>query len=132
MNFITIDQSKAKKMQKGAKNVSSRFNKHVNKMYQTIGKIIFVVIGSALAIACLIIGMAKSSECPIQPKIPWWLIVFGGTAVCMNALNIFGVRLSICFIENTVNNCIITLRISYNFSAVPKMKMIRRVAVVCR
>ena len=82
-------------MRKGAKNVSERFNKHVNKMYQTIAKIIFVVIGSSLAIASLIIGVTKRSECPIQSKIPLWLIVFGASALCFNALNILGVGLPI-------------------------------------
>ena len=86
-------------MQKGAKNVSERFNKHVNKMYQTIAKVILVVIACSLAITSLIIGLTKRSECPIQTKIPLWLIVFGASTLCFNALSIFGVRLPIRYLK---------------------------------
>ena len=80
------------KMTKGAKDVASRFSKHVNKMYTTIAQIVFALLFSSLSIAALSIGLLRKNDCPLQPKIPLWLIVYGAVGIAMNTIMIVSVR----------------------------------------
>jgi hypothetical protein len=82
-------------MTKGAKNVAGSFKEQVDKLCGTLFQIISAVVFSSLAIASLIVGLARKSECPLQPKIPLWLIVYGGVVLGFNAIMIVMVRESI-------------------------------------
>jgi hypothetical protein len=79
-------------MTKGAKNVAESFNKHVKKMYGTICQVVYIVLFSSLSVASLSVGIARKSECPMQTKIPLWLIVYGGVGLALNVIMIIGVR----------------------------------------
>lgn len=78
-------------MTKGTKNVVGKFKDQINKMYFTIFQVIYIVIFSALAIADLIVGIERKDLCPVQSKIPLWLMVQGGTGIALNGINIIAV-----------------------------------------
>lgn len=79
-------------MTKSTKDIVNLLNDEINQLYITIGQIIYIMIYSSVSIANLSLGVGNKELCPLQPKIPTWLIVHGAVGVAMNAINIIGVR----------------------------------------
>ncbi|CAF0924412.1 unnamed protein product [Adineta ricciae] len=55
--------------------------RELNTLYDGIIVIIVMVVLSSLSIAALMIGLLKRNECPIQPWVPRWLIIFGSVGL---------------------------------------------------
>ncbi|UJR17227.1 hypothetical protein I4U23_004122 [Adineta vaga] len=77
-------------MGKGVRNLAETFSRHVTTMYKTIFQIVFTLVLSSLSIASLWVGIARKSECPIQTKIPTWLIVYGSIGITTSLITIVG------------------------------------------
>ncbi|XP_065058193.1 transmembrane protein 272-like isoform X2 [Rhopilema esculentum] len=58
-------------------------------LFSTLGCIIGLAVLVSIPITCIVLGVQFRYECPIQPKIPLFLIVFGAFGVLRNLSMIF-------------------------------------------
>ncbi|CAF1409552.1 unnamed protein product [Adineta ricciae] len=99
-------------MARGVRNLAQSFNKHITTVYKTIFQIVFTVVMSSLSIAALWVGLERRSQCPIQTKIPMWLIVYGGFGVITSLFTIVGavIRCLCCSKEDAEKKCDLCVR----------------------
>ncbi|CAF1077632.1 unnamed protein product [Adineta ricciae] len=78
--------------------------RELNTLYDGIIVIIVMVVLSSLSIAALMIGLLKRNECPIQPWVPRWLIIFGSVGlggctlfIIMGSVWVFAIRSRVQF-----------------------------------
>lgn len=90
--YIIGTASTIRNMPKGAKDIAQRFNKQVDKMYKMIMTIVFTILFSSISIAAVSVGQSRKSQCPLETKIPTWLIVYGIVGIVWNTMYIIAVR----------------------------------------
>ncbi|CAF1404751.1 unnamed protein product [Adineta ricciae] len=72
---------------------------------------LLIILINTLSIAALCVGLERQSQCPIQTKIPIWLIVYGAFGVFTSVFTIitgsvwvFKVKSSVQFTDPTILN----------------------------
>ncbi|UJR18074.1 hypothetical protein I4U23_004974 [Adineta vaga] len=87
-----------------ARSMASQFR----SIYTSITIVLIILpLLSALPLASMIVGITRIKQCPIQPKIPMYMIVFGavGFALCVVIISVILSRVFCCYKSRDTARC---------------------------